>query len=178
MNTGQTILTLGALMLLSYTLLNFNGSLSNVDISLSQNRYRMEALSILNTHIQRATQYYFDEASVDTSNGKSLNDFTLPNELGLETNDDGVIDDFDDYNNYTLNDTGGSGIIYKVTFAVNYMKLAGGNLIAHGGRTFHKRMTVSVMDNYNDPLIYKQVNGVKVKDTLKVSFIKSYWFYN
>lgn len=89
MNTGQTIITFGALILLTFAVLNLNKSLSYSDISLAQNRYRLEALSILTSYIEQASQYFFDEASTDTTNEKKLIDFSLPNNLGFDA-DDGV----------------------------------------------------------------------------------------
>ena len=109
MNSGQTLLTFGALILLTITILNFNKTLSYHDISLSQNRYKLEAISILTSYIEQTSQYFFDEATTDTSSGKDLPDFTPPANLGFDANDNGVIDDFDDFNNYTVIDTGISG---------------------------------------------------------------------
>ncbi len=178
MNTGQTLITFGAFMLLSVIVLNLNRNLSNNDISLAQNRYRLEALSLLTSYIEQTSQYFFDEASTDTSSEKRLSDFAAPDQLGFDYNDNGEIDDFDDFNNYTIIDTGRSGVRYRISFQVDYVKLQGNQAVHSNSREYHKRMTIFVTDDYNDPVLYKWINGQKVRDTLKVSFVHSYWFYN
>ena len=173
------MLTIGALALLSLAILNLNSSLNNNDVSLAQNRYRLEALSLITSYLEQATMYFFDECTSDTSALKHINDFTLAGKLGAEANDSSNFDDFDDFNNYTTIDTGLSGVIYKVMFQVDYVTLAGDSVQHSDIRTWHKRMIVKVTDNYDDPpLLYKNVSGDKVKDTLKISFVNSYWFYN
>jgi hypothetical protein len=179
MNTGQMMLTIGALALLSFAILNLNSSLNENDLGLAQNRYRLEALSLITSYMEQATMYFFDECTSDTSALKHINDFTLAGKLGFETNDSSHFDDFDDFNNYTSIDTGLSGVIYKVMFEVDYVALVGDSVKHSDLRGWHKRMTIRVTDNYdNPPLLYKNVSGDKVKDTLKISFVNSYWFYN
>ncbi len=178
MGTGQTLLTIAALALLSITVLNLNRNLASNDISLAQNRYRLEALSLLNSSLEEATLYYFDEATLDTSSNKTLNDFTSPNRLGFEANDNNVIDDFDDLNNYTAADTGRSGVVYQVNYLVDYVDVQAGRLRHSANRTYNKRIKISIFDTYSDPLLYKWQNGRKVRDTLSISYVYSYWFYN
>ena len=178
LHTGQTILTLAALVLLSTIVFNFNKALSSSDVALAQNRYRLEALSILNSHIEQASQHYFDEASNDTVTAKLLTDFVTPGNLGLDGNDAGVIDDFDDYHNLAIVDTGRSGVIYQLRFLVDYVRIQGNAIQTSGSREYHKRMTVMIMDNYPDPLIYHVGDAGKIRDTLRVEFVHSYWFYN
>jgi hypothetical protein len=178
MGTGQMMLTIGALALLSLAILNLNTNINNNDISLAQNRYRLEALSLITSYLEQATMYFFDEASTDTASAKLLTDFTHANNLGLEGTDSSQIDDFDDFNNMTRIDTGLSGIIYKVMFKVDYVQIVGDSIKTSGNREWNKRMTISVTDNFAEPVLYRNVSGDKVRDTLTVSFVNSYWFYN
>jgi hypothetical protein len=185
MTTGQTLITIAALALLSLAVLNINRSLSSHDISLAQNRYRLEALSIATSYIQQATQYYFDEAVADSNNTEKTNPdtFTDPSRLGLEPSDSTIfgieINDFDDYNSIVRIDTGKSGVIYKVMFRVEYVNLASnGKIVPVLGKTFHKRMTVMVTDVYERPLIYRETSAGRVRDTVKISSVYSYWFFN
>ncbi len=178
MHTGQTLLTFGALFILTVAIFHNNRHLANQDISLAQNRYKLEALSLLNSHLEQTLDYYFDEASTDTVSEKRLSDFTQPNNLGFEANDNNVIDDFDDFNNYTLIDTGRSGIPYRISFQVEYVKLQNGKVVTSSSREYYKRITIRVTDNFTDPLIYHYSGNQKIKDTLKISFVNSYWFYN
>lgn len=178
MGTGQTLITLGAMVLLSFVVMNLNRHLSTNDISLAQNRYRLEALSLLTSYIEQTSQYFFDEASTDTSSEKNLSDFATPGNLGFDSNDNGEIDDFDDFNNYAIIDTGRSGVRYHIAFEVDYVKLQGNQILTSSSREYHKRMKISVTDDYSDPLLYRWQGGQKIKDTLRVSFVQSYWFYN
>jgi len=178
MNTGQTIITIGALTLLTFAAFNLNRMLSDSDISLAQNRYKLEALSLLTSYIEQSTLYFFDEASTDTSSQKLLADFTQPGSFGFDADDGGVIDDFDDYHGLALADTGRSGVIYNISFAVEYVTLQGNSIVPSTSRQYHKRMTISISDAYNPPLIYTYKNGAQTPDTLKLSFVYSYWFYN
>jgi len=179
MNTGQSLLTLGALMLITITILNFNKTMNNIDSNLDYNRFRLEALSVLTSHIEQASQYFFDEASTDTTSEKSLSDFTGVNFLGFEANDSSYVDDIDDLNGSVVSDTGRSGVVYNVGYAVDYVDLdSGGDIVHSNQKEYHKRIRISVYDTYNPPLIYTEVNGAKVRDTLSVSFVVSYWFYN
>ncbi|MBD3288970.1 hypothetical protein GF337_09220 [candidate division KSB1 bacterium] len=178
MNTGQTLLTIGAMMILSLAVFNVNKMLLHCDFSLSENRYRLEAISLLTSYVEQTSQYFFDEASTDTTSQKNLEDFTPPDNLGFEYNDHGNIDDFDDLHQMVLIDTGRSGVIYRNYFQVDYVKLQGNNIVISNEREYHKRMTIFITDNYDTPLLYKYKNGAKVRDTLQVSFVHSYWFYN
>ncbi len=185
MTTGQTLITILALALLSLAVLNINRGLSSHDISLAQNRYRLEALSIATSYIQQATQYYFDEAVADTNNTEKtdLDTFTELSRFGLDRDDSTVfgieIDDFDDYNSIVRVDTGKSGVIYRISFKVEYVNLdSRGNIVPASGRTFHKRMTIMVTDIYDPPLIYRETPAGRVRDTLKISSVYSYWFFN
>jgi hypothetical protein len=179
MNTGQMMLTIGALALLSLAVLNLNSSLNENDVSLAQNRYRLEALSLITSYMEQATMYFFDQCQADTLSLKHINDFTLAGKLGPESEDSTEFNDFDDFNNYTTIDTGLSGVIYRVMFEVDYVSLVGDSIEYSGVRQWHKRMTIKVTDNYDDPpLLYRNVSGDRIKDTLKISFVQSYWFYN
>jgi hypothetical protein len=178
MGSGQMIITMGALALLSLAVLNVNNTLNQSDISLSQNRYRLEALSLLTSYIEQASQEFFDEASTDTSSAKNLSSFTLSGNLGFELNDNNIIDDFDDYHNYTRLDTGRSGVIFRGNFKVDYVTQSGTAIAKSTDRQYHKRMTIYITDGYTPPLLYRYTNGNKIRDTLRISFVQSYWFYN
>jgi len=175
---GQYIITFAAMIMLTVTVMNLNNNLADSDINLSQNRYRMEALSIMNSYAEKAVQEYFDEASTDSTSRKELVDFTLPANLGADAGDAGTIDDFDDYHNIAILDTGQSGVVYRLSFDVEYVQLSGRQLITSTTAQYVKRMRISLTDNYADPIIYRNDNGVQVKDTLTQEVVYGYWFYN
>ena len=165
-------------MLLTFAVFNLNSNLAESDISLAQNRYKLEALSLMPSYMEQAVLNFFDESTTDTSSSKLVDDFTHQNKLGFESDDAGVIDDFDDYNGLTVTDTGRSGIIYRVRFGVEYVKLSSGEFVSSNLKEYHKRMNIIISDNYNPPLIYIYKNNVKTRDSLRLSFVHSYWFYN
>ncbi|MEL6823354.1 MAG: hypothetical protein AAFP70_16470 [Calditrichota bacterium] len=175
---GQYIITFAAMIMLTVTVMNLNNNLADSDINLSQNRYRMEALSIMNSYAEKAVQEYFDEASTDSTCRKQLTDFTLPANLGADAGDGGAIDDFDDYHKTAILDTGQSGVIYRLTFEVEYVQLSGQQLISASTPQYVKRMRISLTDNYADPIIYRNDSGVQIKDTLTQEVVYGYWFYN
>ncbi len=171
------LLTLGALGLLSLAVLSLNTSITENDVSLAQNRYRLEALSLITSYIEQSSSLYFDEATLDTTVSKTVNNFSTV--LTTEANDSGVFDDFDDFNNFAKIDTGLSGVQYKVMFKVQYVRLVGNTMQPSGSREWHKMMTISITDNYpGEPLLYRTFGSEKVRDTLHVSFLNSYWYYN
>ncbi|MBZ0263942.1 hypothetical protein K8I28_04670 [bacterium] len=178
MGTGQMIITFGAIMLMGVIVLNFNRLINDTDTNLDFNRFRLEAMSIMTSHVEQLSQYFYDEASTDTTSEKTLNDFTLPNNLGFEGNDSSLVDDIDDLNGTTAVDTGRSGAIYNVNYDLDYVTLSSDTFAASGTRQYHKRVNIAVSDAFNPPLIYEMVNGTRVRDTLKVSIVVSYWFYN
>ena len=102
-------------MLMSVMVLNFHRTTNNISTSLDFNRFRMEALSILTSHVEQLSQYYFDEASTDTVSDKRLNDFVITQNLGFDQDDDGVVDDIDDLHGITISDTGMSGVPYNIS---------------------------------------------------------------
>lgn len=178
MNTGQTLLTMGALILISLTILNFNRNVADIDTALDDNRFRLEALSVLTSHIEQVSQFFFDEASTDITNSSQLGDFASTMSLGWDSNDNGIIDDIDDLSGTTIPDTGRSGVVYNVHFNVDYVTLTGTQILHSAAPTYHKRIRVEVSDSFDPPLINHVVNGSTVRDTLSMEFVVSYWFYN
>ena len=178
MNTGQTLLTLGALMLISMIILNFNRAMNDIDSEMDFDRFKLEALSMLTSHSEQLSQYFFDEASTDTTTLKRLNDFTQPGSLGYEWNDGGNVDDIDDLHGVTVADTGISGVIYNVDYNIDYVTRSGSSIVTSGSRQYHKRVRISISDTFNPPLIYHLVGANRVRDTLALEVVVSYWFYN
>lgn len=178
MGTGQTLITMGALTLMSITLLNHNRAMMNTGDTLNDSRFRLEALSILTSHIEQLSQYYFDEASTDTTNAKDLADFTAPLSLGMEGNDSGTFDDIDDLHNATIADTGRSGVVYHVRYEVDYVNVSGNNYVPSSNREYSKRVRVSINDTFNPPMITRVQGSATVRDTIRLGHVVSYWFYN
>lgn len=176
--TGQSILTIGALMLISVLVMNFYRTSNDISTSLDFSRFHLEGLSVLTSHIEQLSQYFFDEASTDITSEKTLADFTLPANFGWDADDSTIVDDIDDLHGVTVVDTGISGVIYHVDYNVEYVTLSAGAIINSNVRQYHKRVTISVSDAFNPPMIYTMNGNVRMRDTLAISTVVSYWFYN
>lgn len=184
MSSTQTIITMGAFMLLTFAVFNTNRMLGEADITLAQDRYKLEALSVMNSYMERATNNNFDEASVDT-NVTFISDPTavcVPTKnLGFDAGESvyGDIDDFDDFVSLSpFIETGRSGVEYVLIFEVEYVSLSGGHFVHSNSQTYNKRMKISIYDNYASPLIYTNTNTGIVKDTMAISFVYSHWYRN
>jgi hypothetical protein len=178
MNTGQTLITMGALILITITILNFHRNMADIDDALNYNRFRLEGLSVLTSHIEMASQYFFDEASTDVTNATTLNDFSTSNALGWDSGDNGLIDDIDDLHTTTISDTGESGVIYSVLYTIDYVTLSGTNIVHSNNRTYHKRINIDVFDSFTPPLLSRMENGISIRDSLNMNFVVSFWQFN
>jgi MSHA pilin protein MshD len=117
------------------------------------------ATSIGTSLIEEASKLAFDEKTkVNPVN--NLNYLTPVLSLGQDSA--GVFDDFDDFNNYTQEDT-----IYTIPFhtkcIVTYINPTNPDA-ASSNRTWHKKLTVKISSDFS-------------KDTLELSTIYSYWYF-
>lgn len=178
MNLGQTIITLGAFVLMSSIILGMNTSFVENGKSIDEAQNGIMGLSLATSYIELAQGLAFDETTISdfiTSTG----DLTQPNQLGAdpdsgETSPSGF-DDFDDFNGYTetvrmgsdssVPDSLLSGSIFKLNFSVYYVNPADVNTKVVT-RTFVKRMDVKVWRTFPES-----------KDTLNASHILGYWHF-
>ena len=174
MNTGQMLITIGAIFLLATVILTVNKGLLSSNSVMINNRYDIISASLATSMIERATSKAFDEKS-DTLGLKLTTELTQSNALGLDAgesiNDPNSFDDFDDYNCYkttpktdTLQLEGsGKQIIFYTNCQVNYVTANNPETITTG-RTWHKRMIVKVYSS-------------GIEDTVKLSTVYSYWYF-
>ena len=168
MNTGQTMLTMGAMMLLSFLVLRFNSiHLTSAQASYNS-KFGIVATSLANSIIEEAKDKAFDEVALDTTKSiTSANDFsTTLGKDGGEVYPD--FDDFDDYNNlYYLdslslrNPQTGKPTNFEIRSKVEYVTDTNPD-VKSGSKQYHKKMTVSV---FSSAMI----------DTVKLTTIFSYW---
>ncbi|MBN2008341.1 hypothetical protein JW960_03225 [candidate division KSB1 bacterium] len=166
MNTGQTILAVGAIFLMSFTIINVHRALTVNEGVLHQTRFGLEAVSLVTSIIEEASQLPFDEVSWDsTTLSKDVDDLTRHWLLGPESGetDYATFDDFDDFNGYTFSDTTLQNI-YNISCDVFYISPDHPNLKEHN-RTLYKRITVTV-------------TSPSTADTLSMSYIHGYWYFN
>jgi hypothetical protein len=168
MNTGQTMLAMGAMMLLSFLVLRFNSiHLTSAQASYNS-KFGIVATSLANSLIEEAKDKAYDAAALDTTKTiTSASDFstTLGKETGEVYPD---FDDFDDYNNLLYIDSlslknpqSGAPTKFEIRSIVEYVTDAAPD-VKSASKQYHKKMTVSVFSS-------------AMMDTVKLSTIFSFW---
>jgi hypothetical protein len=168
MNTGQTMLAMGAMMLLSFLVLRFNSiHLTSAQASYNS-KFGIVATSLATSMLEEAKDNMFDEIVLDTT--KTI---TSASELSTVLGPDGSevypdFDDFDDFNGlYHIdslslkNPQTGAPTNFEIWGKVEYVSDADPDLKS-GTKTYHKKLTVSV---FSDAMM----------DTVRLSTIFSYW---
>jgi hypothetical protein len=163
MNTGQMLLTIGAVILLGMTVITVNSTFSQHGLVLEKTEVGVYATSLATSLIQEATGRAFDENTVDTV-ANSTTDFTLPGSIGPETGEVyPTFDDFDDYDGLVRTvDVQGTDI-FTVWSTVRYVADNNPNSTSTN-RTYHKRIDIAVA-------------GSSSADTIRMSSIYSYWSF-
>jgi hypothetical protein len=166
MSTGQTLLTLGALVLMSFTVLNvLRTTGANEDIY-NDTRLKLEAIALTTSMIEEASQMPYDEVCWDSTNmSKNLNDFTNPASLGPDAGETSLatFDDFDDFRGYADIETT-LQTIYNITCSVDYV-------------TENNPNTPVLTKTYYKRLLITSTNPI-TPDTLRLSYIHGYWYFN
>lgn len=181
MNTGQTILTIGALMLLGMSVLTTNRASLQHGAVINQTEVDIYAISLAQAKIEEASGRAFDTwSSSDTAgNGNvvtALTQLTAPGSLGKETGETYPnFDDFDDFNYYSGNNPYRLYVAGVDTFHIQttvfYVDTANPEVNA-GVRTWHKRMVVKVW-----PTVTPWGDAHPTPDTVTMSYIYSYWWF-
>jgi hypothetical protein len=172
MNTGQTMLAMGAMMLLSFLVLRFNTiHLTSAQASYNS-KFGIVATSLANSLIEEAKDRAYDEAALDTTKIiVATSDFSTT--LGKDAGE--VYPDFDDFDDYSVN---GNGLLYldslslrnpqtglpttfEVRCKVEYVTDTNPD-VKSNSQQYHKRMIVSVFSS-------------AMMDTVKLSTVFSYW---
>lgn len=162
MGTGQTLLTIMAMMMLSRLVLSVNTSSSMSGEAIQMAAYRITATSLGTSMIEEATGMAFDAKSdtVGISNPSNFSS-TLGKETGEVYPD---FDDFDDFNNLTKVDSLKGSAIFTTKCKVEYVSITNNVITVSNSQTYSKRITVNVYSN-------------SMSDTLKFYSIYSYWFF-
>ncbi len=175
MNTGQMLITIGAIFILSVVILRVNTNLLITDNVIDKSKVNLLAVSIATSCIEEATAKAFDENSINTS----ITDSTgFSSTLGKETGEAyPLFDDFDDYNSFSSNPKldsiefeTGKFLVFQTFCKVNYVPFANPNSTT-SNKTWSKRMTVAVT---SDAMLDEELG---VQDTITMSTIYSYWFF-
>lgn len=175
MNTGQMLITIAAIFLLSLVILTINRGFLTTNTTMTSSRYGIMGVSLGTSLIEKATGKAFDH-NTDTLAITSLNSLTNVNALGLDASESAnypdLFNDIDDYKCFRINpklDTlilegTNRTIIFKTFCDVFYVNPTTNPNNPSNSRTWHKRINVKVTSNDNP-------------DTIKLSTIYSYWFF-
>lgn len=161
MNTGQTFLAVGAIILLSSMVLRFNRTVLTSDEVMYNSKFNVLASSLCVSVIEEARGKAFDQ-NTDSAAVSNVNQLsaTLGPDFG-ETYED--YNDFDDYNGYVKTDSTMPSAIFYITAKVTYVKNEH-PIKPTANRTWHKMITVTILSS-------------AMKDPVKMSSTYSYWFY-
>jgi hypothetical protein len=161
MNTGQTMLTIMALTLLSVITLSYYRSMGQTGVTLSNSNTGFTATTVATSFLERIEGYRFDEYPL-TSSAPPLPDstrFTMPADLGCTTTaetDSGEVlgdyttyDDIDDFNGNVLTyNTDWNNEVYQIKIRVYYVNPWTDAYTEVAVRTFLKRIDVNVIRTY------------------------------
>ena len=172
MNTGQTLLSLGAFMLLSTILLNFYSVLASSGDIIANGQDGILATTIATSHMEVAQGLAFDEVT-DTSDAAITNVslLTSAGSLGPDGSAEDSIsafNDFDDFNNFSIEEeASGTNRRYRTSFKVYYVDPANVDNTTTT-RTFVKRMDLRTWRTFPPGAV----------DTLQLSVVLGYFHFD
>lgn len=171
MNTGHSMLAVGAMMLLGVTILGINGKFLNTSTVLYNTKFGVLAVSLGTSIIEEANGKAFDLAG--SSNAiTDLSQLTSPSWLGPASGEYYPnFNDFDDYNGLNKTDTikidSKAFAVFKTICKVYYVSESNPSVVS-SVRTWHKRIDVAVTSP-------SMKNANNKQDTVKLSSVYSYW---
>lgn len=178
MSTYQTLITLGAFVLLSTLLVTFYQLLGQSGETVQSAQQGITALTLLTTYTELAYGLHFDEATIDTFlTPAQLNMLTHPSSLGKENpppvgepteSDFETFDDFDDLHNHIITNDNIPGVVgkYKTQFNVYYVN----------PNNLEQKMTTRTFVKRCDIKIWRE--DPTSKDTLKSAIVMGYFHFD
>ena len=160
MNTGQMMITLGAMVLLSVVILRVTTNFMNTDILLMESQFGVLGVSLATSIMEEATGKSFDEES-DSGTVLTLSDLSTIGPDAGEVYPD--FNDFDDYDGLIKIDSSMPSAIYKVECNVDFVTPANLDGVS-AAKTWHKRLKVLVTTTSST-------------DTIELETIYSYFYY-
>ncbi len=157
MNTGQSLLSIGALLVFSLVSLNFNSTiLQNTTVEV-ENKVYLTAFSLADDLIEEIKQKAFDAATIDfpTTNPESLTSaYSLGHAAGEEYPN---FNDIDDFNGFTKEVSAPHAENYQVNCIVRYVDGDNPDNVVWT-QTFYKKVTVIVNSPYlRNPVKLSQI---------------------
>jgi hypothetical protein len=172
MGTGQTIFALGALALLSTSMLSLNRGYTSSSQVLTQSKLGITAISLATSIIEEASGKAFD-AKTDTTTLTATSGLTAISKLGKETGEfyPDSMNDFDDYNNLDIQKVFGDTVFgrpygggtFRIQGKVDYVSPSTPTATA-SSPTWCKRLTVTI-------------SSPQMIDTVRMRYLFTYWYY-
>jgi len=162
MNTGQMILTAGAMMLISLMILSITSTQLTTQDSMQNSKFGILAISLGSSILEMATQQSFDENSTEdaltaTNQLTLAKDFGAGKEAGEYMDSIHTWDDYDDFHGYTNVDSTMPSTFFQIMCTVEYVDPKVGGFVS-ANRTWHKMMTVTITSpSMQDPVILRKV---------------------
>jgi hypothetical protein len=162
MYSGQTLLTIGGILLLTFAILTFYESEGSTTSMTIYNEAVITATGLGQSIIEEIALRPFDENTIGkiVDSPDSLTDYY---NLGPDTELEKLIanmDDIDDFDGYTRKDSLSRLGNFNIKVDVNYVKYEEPDSVVFS-RTFYKQAVVSVTNTY-------------LVDTLRLSYTASY----
>ncbi len=176
MASHHTLLTIGAMTLLSTVLLNFYRFTNNSSDDINRSEDVMLAATVAASYLEVAQGLAFDSATVGSNVALSnLSALTDPSKLGPETADEDSIakfNDFDDFNGFVATkELYGTNRTFTTRFTVSYVNQASVGTKLNS-KTFVKRMETATWRSY------PPYPGGEAPDTLKLSTVLGYFHFD
>jgi hypothetical protein len=146
MNSVQSMLGLGALVILTLTTLSFNSSVLENSTTQIDNKVSLTAFSLADDMIEIIKQKSFDEATINFPTG--LANLTPADQLGPESGETySSFDDIDDFNGYEKTVSAPHAENYRIWCEVKYVD--GDNPdIEISTQSYYKKVIINVSSPY------------------------------
>ncbi|MBA4251070.1 MAG: hypothetical protein C0425_06175 [Chlorobiaceae bacterium] len=163
MSTGQSLLTLFGIMMLSMLALRLNSTLLITQDTMQNSKFGLLAVSLATSYLEEANRKAFDEITL-AQEITTVTQLTAVNALGPEIGEVYPdFDDFDDFNNLIRVDDTMPSAIFNIRANVVYTTTANPNSTS-ATRTYHKRINLTI-------------SSPSMTDTLRFSTVYSYWAF-
>ena len=170
MNSGQSVLTIGAFVVLSTMTLNVNMMLTGTGSTGLEMEATLDAVSIAQSMLDEVLTKEFDKKTTAGARAFSPNDLTMTDAFGPDGTSQTItgldssscsifqsqakFDDVDDYNGYLRKAWNSRFGWFDVSVRIDYVNEDSPNIL-QSERSFYKRVSVKV----NHPNLVKDINN-------------------
>lgn len=169
MNTGQSFLSLGAMVLVSLIVLQVNTGFVSTSSNLLDNKLNILAISLGSSIIEEANGKAFDENTI-ANVAFTTNDLTYAGSLGPNSTESYPdFNDFDDFNGLLITNNSMPNADFTILSKVSYINSNDPDA-ATSIPTWNKKITVYVTSSS-----LLDQNGIQ--DTIIMSSVYSYWHF-